>query len=259
MTLTTRESPKGKRVALFVTCMVDTLYPQTGLASVALLRNLGVDVYFPMDQTCCGQPGFNAGYRQEACSVASQALRAFKDADVIVTPSGSCAAMIRHEYPQLFVDDPVLGPQAERMAANTWELTEFIVGGLGVTDLDTHLPQPQTFAFHDSCHGLRLLGLGSAARTLINNTTNATVVDLNENDVCCGFGGLFAVKMAAVSGAMLQRKIDNIDNCTADTILVGDVSCLAHMNAGLQKQGKPPRVRHIAEVLAEGLGGQHAK
>lgn len=259
MTLPTRESPLGKRVALFVTCMVDTLYPQTGLASVAILRHLGVDVTFPTAQTCCGQPGFNAGYRQEACTVAKQALHAFQNADVIVTPSGSCTAMIRHEYPQLFADDPVLGPQAERMAANTWELTEFIVEGLGVSDLDAQLPTPQSFAFHDSCHGLRLLGLGAAARTLIANTHNATVVELNESDVCCGFGGLFAVKMAAVSGAMLQRKINNIDAAPTDAILVGDVSCLAHMNAGLQKQGKPPRVRHVADVLAEGIQGKHAK
>ncbi|MFN2164146.1 MAG: (Fe-S)-binding protein [Candidatus Promineifilaceae bacterium] len=248
-----RESPKGKRVSLFVTCMVDMLYPQTGMSVVQVLRHLGVEVDFPMAQTCCGQPAYNGGYRDEAKQVAEQFLRAFRGAEVIVTPSGSCAAMVRHEYPALFENDPEWRDEARRVAGITWEFSEFIVDGLGVSDLHGRLPQPQSFAFHDSCHGLRLLGLKEAARTLVGNLDNATIVDWDNSETCCGFGGLFSVKMADVSGAMLQDKLDHIARSKADMILTGDVSCLTHMNGGLQKQGKDKRVKHIADVLAEGI------
>lgn len=248
-----RESPKGKRVSLFVTCMVDMLYPGTGIAVVDLLEYLGVEVDFPAEQTCCGQPAFNAGYRHEARKVAIQFLKAFKDAEVIVAPSGSCTAMVRHEYPHLFADDAQWRDEAQRVASITWELTEFIVDGLGVTDLNGRLSQPQTIAFHDSCHGLRLLGLKEASRILVGNMENAHIVEWDNSETCCGFGGLFSVKMAAVSGAMLNKKIEHIEESQADVILTGDVSCLTHMNGGLEKQGKAARVRHIADLLAEGI------
>jgi L-lactate dehydrogenase complex protein LldE len=248
-----RQSPKGKRASLFVTCMVDMLYPGTGMSVVDVLTHLGVEVDFPLGQTCCGQPAFNAGYRQEARQVAVQFLKAFQDAELIVTPSGSCAAMVRHEYPALFADDPQWHEMAQRLAGITWEFTEFIVDGLGIEDVNGRLPHPQTFTFHDSCHGLRLLGLKQAGRTLVGNLENATVVDWDNSETCCGFGGLFSVKMADVSGAMLQKKIDHIEQSEADAILTGDVSCLTHMNGGLEKQGKPPRVRHVADVLADGI------
>jgi L-lactate dehydrogenase complex protein LldE len=248
-----RESPKGKRVSLFVTCMVDMLYPHTGISMVDVLTYLGVETDFPMGQTCCGQPAFNAGYQDEARQVAIQFLKAFKDADVIVTPSGSCGAMVLHEYPRLFADVPEWEEIAQRVSSITWEFTEFIVDGLGVTDLHGRLPQPKTLAFHDSCHGLRLMGLKQAARTLVGNLENATIVEWDNSETCCGFGGLFSVKMADVSGAMLDKKLDAIARCPADEILTGDVSCLTHMNTGLEKRGKPPRVRHIADLLAEGI------
>jgi L-lactate dehydrogenase complex protein LldE len=254
-----RESPVGKRVSLFVTCMVDMLYPETGMSVVDVLTYLGVAVDFPMGQTCCGQPAFNAGYQREAKQVAEQFIRAFQDAEVIVTPSGSCAAMVRHEYPRLFEDDPKLAEEAQRLGSITWEFTEFVVDGLGVTDLHGRLPEPQRFAFHDSCHGLRQLGLKEAGRTLVGNLENATVVEWDNSETCCGFGGLFSVKMADVSGAMLQSKIEHIQVCNAGDILTGDVSCLTHINGGLEKQGFEKRVRHIADVLAEGIrsGGNH--
>ncbi len=250
-----RPSPQNKPVSLFVTCMIDTLYPQTGMSVVRVLEHLGVTVDFPMAQTCCGQPGFNAGYRDDARAVARQFLRAFKDAEVIVTPSGSCAAMVRHEYPALFAHDAALQAEAQRLANITWEFTEYIVKGLGVEDLKAKLPHEQTFAFHDACHGLRLLGLGEEARALMANVENATVRDLRDADVCCGFGGLFSIKMADVSGAMLHNKIEAIEACPADCILTGDASCLTHMNGGLQRSGSAKRVRHIADVLAEAVGG----
>jgi L-lactate dehydrogenase complex protein LldE len=247
-----RPSPAGKRVSLFVTCIADVFYAQTGLSVVRLLDHLGVDVDFPPGQTCCGQPAFNTGYWREARRVARQFLKAFQDSEVIVAPSGSCVAMVRHEYPRLFEGQAELA-QAEQIAAKTWEFTEYIVEGLGITDLGLSFPQPRTFAFHDSCHGLRLLGLGQAGRTLLDNVKNATLHPLEEHDECCGFGGTFSVKMADVSGAMLHRKLDHINACPADTIVLGDLSCMAHINGGLSRQGSPKRARHIADVLAEGL------
>lgn len=247
-----RESPQGKRVSLFVTCMVDALFPQTGISTVKLLRHVGVAVDFPQAQTCCGQPGFNAGYWHEARQVAAQFLDAFKDAEVIVAPSGSCVAMVRHEYPRLFADEPAQLQEAERLAAITWELSEFLVEGLGISDLNGRLPEQQTFAFHDSCHGLRLLGLGNAARTLVSSVENAEVIEMAGHDACCGFGGLFSVKMAGVSGAMLAKKMAEIQSCPAQ-VLAGDVSCMMHMNGGLSKMGDPTEVRHIVDILAEAV------
>lgn len=255
MALLERESPKGKKVSLFVTCIVDMIYPQTGMSVVDVLEHLNIPVDFPTGQTCCGQPAFNSGYQNDARNVARQFLRAFHEAEVIVTPSGSCCAMVRHEYPSLFADDPIWLPLAERAAAKTWEFTEYLVDGLGIDDLGAKLPAPQSFAIHDACHGLRLLGLGSAARTLLGNIENATICDLDEHDVCCGFGGLFSVKMGNVSNGMLQTKIQHIEDSTATTILTGDASCLTQMNGGLSRQGASKRVRHIAEVLAEGVRG----
>lgn len=250
---TDRPSPRGKRVSLFVTCMVDMLYPETGMSVVDVLEHLGVAVDFPPGQTCCGQPGFNAGYRREAKQVAVGFLKAFRDAEVIVAPSGSCAAMVRHEYPRLFADDPQWRDTALRLAGITWELTEFIVDGLGITNVGGRLPVPRAIAFHDACHGLRLLGLGQAGRVLAGNLEQAAVVEWDHGEICCGFGGLFSVKMADVSGAMLQKKIDAIGQSGADVIVTGDVSCLTHMNGGLEKQGNPTRVIHIADLLAEGV------
>jgi L-lactate dehydrogenase complex protein LldE len=255
MTPIERESPVGKRVSLFVTCMVDLLYPETGWSTVRLLEHLGVEVDFPMGQTCCGQPGYNAGHRPEAGQVAIQFLKAFADAEVIVAPSGSCVAMVRHEYPVLFAGDPVWEAAAQRAASITWEITEFIVDGLGVTDLKLALPEARSFAFHDSCHGLRTLGLGAESRALLGHLENAHLEELTEHDVCCGFGGLFSVKMPDISGAMLARKARHVDASEADTIVCGDVSCMTHINGGLIRQGLAKRVRHIVDVLAEGLRG----
>jgi len=253
-----RESPKNKPVSLFVTCMVDALFPETGMSVVQVLEYLGVEVDFPMAQTCCGQPGFNAGYWDEARRVATQFLEAFKNAELIVTPSGSCAAMVRYEYPRLFAGDPIRMVEAERIANITWEFTEFIVDGLGITDLDGNLPEPQTFAFHDACHSLRLMGLGEAARTLVGNLENANIVDLPEHDVCCGFGGLFSIKMSDISGAMLNRKMNQIQACPAQ-VLSGDASCLAHINGGLSQRNSSKPVRHVADILAEGIANRFGR
>ena len=260
MALAARESPKGKVVSLFVTCIVDMVYPQTGLSVVDILRHLGLQVEFPPLQTCCAQPAFNAGYRAEARTVAAHFFKAFKDAELIVTPSGSCATMLRHEYPQLFT--PADGPlyaEAQRIAAIAWEFSEFLVDGLGLVNLDLALPSRQTFAMHDACHGLRGLGLGQAARALISQLDNADLLELDECEVCCGFGGLFSVKMPELSNAMLQNKMRNIEASAADTIVTGDVSCLTQMNGGLSRAKSAKRVRHLADVLAQGLPGAGAE
>ncbi len=251
--LPARETPRGKPVSLFVTCIVDMIYPQTGMSVVRILEHLGIPYDFPLSQTCCGQPAFNGGYRDEARNVARQFLRAFDKAQVIVTPSGSCAAMVRHEYPALFAEDRLWRARAERAAAITWEITEYLVDGLGIRDLNARLPQPQAGALHHACHGLRMLGLGAAARTLLENTENLTLCDLGEADVCCGFGGLFSVKMPNVSSAMLQTKLEHIEASPAEIIITGDASCLMQMNGGLSRHKSAKRVLHVVDVLASGL------
>ncbi|MCY3832011.1 MAG: (Fe-S)-binding protein [Chloroflexi bacterium] len=256
MALPARESPKGKRVSLFVTCIVDMIYPGTGLSVVDILEHVGVQVDFPPDQTCCAQPAFNSGYREEARRVAKHFFKVFSDAEVIVTPSGSCAAMVRHEYPHLFApEDGAAYDAARRMAAITWEFSEFLVDGLGIADLDLSLPAKQSFALHDACHGLRGLGLGAASRDLIAHLGKAELRELNECEVCCGFGGLFSIKMPELSNAMLRNKVNNINASEAETIVTGDVSCLTQMNGGLSRAKSPKRVLHLADVLAQGLPG----
>lgn len=256
MVLIKRESPAGKPVSLFITCIMDMIYPQTGISIVEILEHLGVGVRFPADQTCCGQPAFNSGYRADAKTVAKHFLKAFADAQVIVTGSGSCAAMVRHEYPALFEDDPEWAERARQIASITWEFTEYLVDGLGVTDLGLSLPAKRDLAFHDACHGMRLLGLGSAARKLTENLGNVEIHELKDHDVCCGFGGLFSVKMPEVSNAMLEKKISCIEASDATVIVTGDASCLTQMNGGLTRKKSAKRVVHIADLLAEGLKGK---
>ncbi|MBX3064811.1 MAG: (Fe-S)-binding protein [Anaerolineae bacterium] len=246
----TRPDPKNKPVSLFVTCIVDMIYPNTGMATVELLERLGVQVDFPMGQTCCGQMGFNAGYRDEARNVAKQFLKAFKDSEVIVSPSGSCTSMVRHFYPQLFADDAALKAEMERIVSITWELGEYLVDGLGVTDVGTTLKKPTKVSIHDACHGLRMSNLKDQPRLLLSNVKNLEVVELSGADQCCGFGGLFAVKMPDVSGAMLKDKVQNIESVEADLIVTGDASCLTQMNGGLSRSKSKKRVVHFAEVLA---------
>lgn len=253
-----RKSPKGKKASLFVTCMVDMMYPETGVSVVEVLAHLGVEVDFPQGQTCCGQPAFNSGYWDDAKTVARHFIKAFRHAELIVVPSGSCCAMVRHEYPRLFEDEPALKAEAERLSSITWEITEFIVDGLGVTDLNGRLPHPQKIVCHHACHGLRVLGLGKGAETLLDTMENADHQTWDNGEICCGFGGLFSVKMADVSNAMLEKKLDHIALSGADCVVTGDVSCMTHINGGLEKRGKRPLVRHIADVLADGIRGEEA-
>ncbi|MBE0690966.1 MAG: (Fe-S)-binding protein [Anaerolineae bacterium] len=247
-----RPSPRHKPVSLFVTCIVDMIYPGTGVSVVEILEHLGVEVRFPMAQTCCGQPAFNAGFQSDARAIARQFLTAFEGAEVIVTPSGSCASMVRHYYPDLFKDEPDWYDRAAWAVDITWEFTEYLVDGLGITDLGAKLP-PTKVAFHNACHGYRLLNLRDQAATLARNVEGVTVNALNGADQCCGFGGLFAVKMPEISSAMLKEKVTRIEDADADVILTGDASCLTQMNGGLSRKDSARRVMHIADFLAQGL------
>ncbi|MCC6616244.1 MAG: (Fe-S)-binding protein [Anaerolineae bacterium] len=247
-----RPSPRHKPVSLFVTCIIDMIYPGTGISVVEILEHLGVEVRFPMAQTCCGQPAYNAGAQADAKAVAKQFLNAFEGAEVIVTPSGSCASMVRHFYPDLFKDDPEWRDRAAWAADITWEFTEYLVDGLGVTDLGAKLP-PTKVALHNSCHGYRMLNLRSQVATLARNVEGVTVNTLDGSDQCCGFGGLFAVKMPEISSAMLKEKVEHIEDADADIILTGDASCLTQMNGGLSRKGSDRRTMHIADFLAQGL------
>lgn len=252
MTEDLRPSPKYKPVSLFVTCIVDAIYPRTGVSVVQILEHLGVEVRFPLAQTCCGQPAYNSGFWEDAKTVARQFLRAFEGAEVIVTPSGSCATMVRHYYPSLFQDDPEWRDRANWAANITWEFTEYLVDGLGVTDLGAKV-EPTTVAFHDACHGLRGLGLHDQARKLVAQVEGVTIAEMNDADRCCGFGGLFAVKMAEISGAMLKEKVQNIEASPAQVILTGDCSCLTQINGGLSRAESAHRAQYIADFLAQGL------
>jgi L-lactate dehydrogenase complex protein LldE len=259
MSLPKRESPKGKRVSLFVTCMVDMLHPQTGISVVQVLEYLGLEVDFPARQTCCGQPAYNAGYHDEAKEVAKEFLKVFRNAELIVVPSGSCAAMVRVDYPKLFADEPEYIAEAERISSITWEFTEFLVDGLEIENLDGILPKAQTFAFHDSCHGLRMMSIKEAPRKLISNIKNAKIIPLDGEEECCGFGGLFSVKLPNVSAAILDKKLASVQENKADWILLGDVSCMTNMNSALEKRGEQKRVKHIADVLAESISNPEAR
>jgi L-lactate dehydrogenase complex protein LldE len=247
-----RPSPLYKPVSLFVTCIVDMIYPHTGVSVVDILEHLGIEVRFPLGQTCCGQMAYNSGFQNDARGVAKQFLTAFADAQVIVSPSGSCTSMVRHYYPDLFKDDPEWRARALWAADITWEFSEYLVDGLGITDIGAKLP-PTKIAFHQACHGYRLLHLDHQAQALAEAVEGVTVTELKGYDQCCGFGGLFAVKMPEISGAMLRDKVGNINAADADVIVTGDASCLTQMNGGLSRDDSPRRVVHIADFLAGGL------
>ncbi|MBX3000176.1 MAG: (Fe-S)-binding protein [Caldilineaceae bacterium] len=249
-----------RRVALFVTCMVDMLYPGVGIATVELLERHGIEVIFPQEQTCCGQPAFNAGYREEARTLARRFLQVFGpmvengNVDAIVAPSGSCTTMTSHFYSVLFEDSNERGlrQRAEFLAASTFELTEFLVDVLGIEKTNASVEGKITY--HPCCHLYRELGIDRQPRTLLANVEGAEIVDLPEGEDCCGFGGLFAVKNSEISGAMGRRKAVNLDKSGADVVAMCDVSCLTHINGVLSREGIRCRAVHIAEVLNGQLG-----
>ena len=251
-----------RRVALFVTCMADMLYPGVGIAATELLERQGIEVVFPMEQTCCGQPAFNAGYRDEARVLARLFLQVFGpmvengSVQAIVAPSGSCATMTSHFYDVLFEDsnEQPLRQLARRLASVTFELTEFLVDVLGVTDTRARLEG--TVTYHPCCHLLRELGVDEQPRKLLASVEGAQIVELPDAVDCCGFGGLFAVKNAGISGAMGRRKADNLARSGADVVAMCDVSCMTHINGILSREKINCRAVHIAEILNGQLGSR---
>jgi L-lactate dehydrogenase complex protein LldE len=244
-------------VQLFATCLVDHFHPEVAWATVRLLERLGLTVRVPLDQTCCGQPAFNGGFEDEARDMARHTVAVLGlDPAPIVVPSASCAEMIVHHYPRLFKGEQNWESRAVEVAARTYELSQFLVDVLGVTDVGAAAAGP--VAYHASCHGLRGLGLRTQPRQLLAHVRGAACRDLQGAETCCGFGGLFAVKMAAISGAMLQTKLDDIEASGARTVVATDVSCLMHVGGGLRRRGSRVDVKHLAEVLAqtEAAGGR---
>jgi L-lactate dehydrogenase complex protein LldE len=218
-----------------------------------VLERRGVAVEFSPVQTCCGQPAFNAGFGEEARRLARRTIDLFSGDDLpVVVPSGSCADMIVHQFPVLLADDERYREPARALAARTFEFTQFLVGVLGVSDVGAHCSG--CLAYHASCHGLRGLGLREEPTMLLDHVGEARVVPLEEADTCCGFGGLFAVKMPAISSAMLDRKVACIERSGADMIVTTDVSCGMHMAGALHRRGSRVRVVHIADLLAQGEG-----
>jgi L-lactate dehydrogenase complex protein LldE len=237
-----------KTVQLFVTCIIDTLYPQIGEAVVRVLQRAGVAVEFPTGQTCCGQPAFNAGLRGQARPVAIHTIQVFEKATgPIVVPSGSCAAMLRHGYLELFADDPLWLPRARLLAERTYEFSEFLVDHLGVIDVGARYAGKITY--HSSCHLLRDLGVDRQPRLLLAAVREAEFVELPYTNECCGFGGVFSVEYPEISTAMLARKIANIEASGAALVVAGDTGCITNINGGLHRQGKAPRLIHIAQLL----------
>jgi L-lactate dehydrogenase complex protein LldE len=235
-------------IQLFVTCLIDSFFPQTGEAIVGILHRLGIGVDFPYEQTCCGQPTFNAGLRKDARAIAEHTIKVFeKTTGDIVTPSGSCAHMFRHNYPELFEGDLVWYPRAKALAARTYEFTEYLVDKLGVTDLGAKWDGLLTY--HPSCHTLRGINVDKQPRMLLANVHGATLVDLPNAEECCGFGGIMSVEHPELSAEWLKRKISNLEATQSPTLVVTDAGCLMHIAGGLNRQKKSQRVMHIAEVL----------
>jgi L-lactate dehydrogenase complex protein LldE len=237
-------------VQLFVTCIIDTIYPEVGEAVVEVLERTGARVEFPFGQTCCGQPAFNAGMREQARQMAIQTIRVFEGSTgPVVIPSGSCTAMLRHSYLEMFADDPEWLPRAQALAKRTYEFTEFLVDVLGISDLGARFSGAITY--HESCHLQRGLGLSRQPRALLNNVQGAELVELHDSDECCGFGGVFSIEHPEISAAMLARKIESIESSQAPVVVSCDAGCITNINGGLHRQGKSQRAVHIAEILAK--------
>jgi L-lactate dehydrogenase complex protein LldE len=235
------------RVGLFVTCLVDIIRPSVGFAAVKLLEDAGCKVIVP-SQTCCGQPAYNSGDRATAKTLARKAIEAFEDCDYVVAPSGSCGGMLIKHYPDLFAGEPDLAARAERFAEKSHELVSFLVDVLGVQKVAARYDG--TVAYHDSCAGLRELGVKAQPRRLLAGVEGLTLVELDEAEICCGFGGLFAAKYGELSNAIVSRKADEIRSAKADTVLAGDLGCLLNMAGKLQRDGSAVKARHVAEILA---------
>jgi L-lactate dehydrogenase complex protein LldE len=239
------------RVGLFVTCLVDTFRPSVGFAAVKLLEASGCRVEVPTGQTCCGQPAYNSGDQATAKAIALQTIKAFEGYDYVVAPSGSCAGMLKAHYPKLMAGDPAAEAVAKEFAGRVHELISFLTDVRGMTHVASSYQGRVTY--HDSCSGLRELGIKSQPRTLLNAIPGVTLVEMPENEICCGFGGTFAVKYPDISNAMVEKKTAHVTTAKPDLLLAGDLGCLMNMAGKLKRQNSTIGARHVAEVLADEL------
>jgi L-lactate dehydrogenase complex protein LldE len=236
------------RVALFVTCLADLMRPSIGFASVRLLQQAGCEVVVPEQQTCCGQPAYNNGDADSARDIARQVIAYLDGYEQVVIPSGSCAGMLIHHYPQLFADDVLWRQRAERLAVRCHELTQFLVDVVKVTNFDAHYDG--SVAYHDSCSARRELQVYAQPRVLLDQVAGLSRKALGDEETCCGFGGTFSIKFPEVSTAIVDNKVADIDQTGVDTLVAGDLGCLLNIAGRLSRQGKPVRAFHIAELLA---------
>lgn len=237
-----------KTVSLFVQCLVDTMFPEAAQAMLTVFDRLQIPYTYAMEQTCCGQPAFNSGYRKEATAAAKHFIEVFEDAEVIVCPSGSCVHMVRHHYPELFSEHPEMHERAVALGHKTFEFTQYLVDELKITDVAASYPG--TITYHDSCHLSRGLGIFAQPRILLQNVKDLTLIEMNDSDTCCGFGGSFSVSYPEISTAMVDEKITNILDTGAETVVGCDVSCLMNIHGRLSRRGEKVKVQHIAQILA---------
>lgn len=236
------------RVGLFVTCLVDMMRPSVGFATVKLLEDAGCDISVPRAQTCCGQPGYNSGDKADAKAIARGVIDAFAGYDYVVAPSGSCAGMLRKHYPALFADDADYGERARQFGAKTHELISFLTDIMRVTSVNAQYLGAVTY--HDSCSSLREMGLKEQPRRLLYSVKGLELAEIEDADICCGFGGAFSVKYPDISNAMVSQKAEKAEKTGATLLLGNDLGCLLNIAGKLSRDGKPLEVRHIAEVLA---------
>lgn len=237
------------RVGLFVTCLVDLIRPRIGFAALKLLEAAGAKVVVPATQTCCGQPGYNSGDRKPARELAQKVIGEFRDCDYVVVPSGSCCGMIRVYYPALFADEPALKHEAETLAKRTYELTDFLVNVLKLDKVPGKFSGAVTY--HDSCSGLRELGIKNQPRALLAKVPGLKLTEMLDAEICCGFGGTFSVKFGDISSRMADNKCVNIAAIGADAVVLGDLGCMLNIEGRLRRRGDAKtKVLHIAEVLA---------
>ena len=245
------------RVGLLVTCLADLMRPSIGLAALKLLEQAGCEVVVPSTQTCCGQPGYNSGDRTGAQALARKLISEFSECDYVVVPSGSCSGMIKTHYAELLSELPAARAKAEWLAARTWELTDFLVNVVGLDHVDARFDGSVTY--HDSCAGLREMGVKSQPRKLLGKVAGLTIRELEGSEECCGFGGTFAIKYGDISARLADLKCDDIQKTEADALVLGDLGCMLNIEGRLRRRGdEHTKVLHVAEVLA-GMSGEETE
>ncbi|NIR32515.1 MAG: (Fe-S)-binding protein [Gammaproteobacteria bacterium] len=246
--MTTRTDASRPHVGLFVTCLVDLFRPNIGFATVKLLEAAGCRVDVPELQTCCGQPAYNSGDAEDACAIAKRVIKTFEGYDYVIVPSGSCTGMLKEHYPGLFDTDAHWSGRARLLADRCYELVSFLVDVLGFADIDARYRG--TVTYHDTCSGLRELGIREQPRQLLARVRELSLRELDDSNVCCGFGGTFCVKYPEISGRMVSDKVANVKASGAQTLLGGDLGCLLNIAGRLRREGSAMKVYHVAEVLA---------